>query len=134
DITNHKDKFRIEMAKGELNIDPETFEIELDEEKLALGILQLWINELETVVEFGDDDSVLVKTKPIDHNETIEEVSLNENYDGLWNIKQVAKYLNLSVDYIYQLTRKELIPLNKVGNRVLFRKEDIDNWLLEKKS
>jgi hypothetical protein len=57
DIINHKDKFRIEMAKGELNIDPETFEIELDEEKLALGILQLWINELETVVEFGDDDS-----------------------------------------------------------------------------
>jgi excisionase family DNA binding protein len=130
-IQNDNLMFKTLLTKGELNADPETFQVELDEEKWALGVLQLWIYELEA--EFDNKASDLSETDPIINVDTIKEISLIETYDGYWNVKQVAKYLNLGVDYIYQLSSKGEIPKYKRGSRILFKRDDIDNWLLEKK-
>lgn len=42
---------------------------------------------------------------------------------------EIAKYLNKSVNTIYQMTHKRIIPHMKVGGTLLFDKEEIDTWL-----
>lgn len=133
-IQNDDMMFRNLLAKGELNADPEMFQIGLDEERWALGILQLWILELETAPIAEPVDSVQSEPVSEDGAEVGEENTPEVRSDGLWNIKQVAKYLNLGVDYLYQLTRKGLIPHIKISNRVLFRKEELDQWVQERHS
>lgn len=45
------------------------------------------------------------------------------------NVKEVAKYLGISKDLVYQLVRENRIPHLKVGRRILFRIISINNWM-----
>lgn len=45
------------------------------------------------------------------------------------NIKQTALYLNVSVSLIRKLVRKSEIPYNRIGNKIMFKKAKIDEWL-----
>lgn len=45
------------------------------------------------------------------------------------NAKELAKYISLSVSYIYKLTSRNEIPFIKVGGKVLFEIEAIESWL-----
>lgn len=49
---------------------------------------------------------------------------------------ETAAYIGVSKDSIYALVRENGIPYVRVGKRILFRKETIDNWmqLQEKKA
>jgi len=53
----------------------------------------------------------------------------------IYNIKEIANYLNLSVSGIRKLVREGKIPYFRVGNRIRFDIRKIDVWLeeLEKK-
>lgn len=42
---------------------------------------------------------------------------------------EVAKYLHLSVPTIYGLCHRNKIPYYKVGKRLFFKKEEIDDWI-----
>jgi len=44
-------------------------------------------------------------------------------------VKQVADYLQLSVDLIYRLAQQGKIPVSKVGGRWRFKKDKIDQWM-----
>lgn len=51
--------------------------------------------------------------------------------DGLWDVGQVAAYLNVSVHSVYKMTARKArlrIPHLHVGG-LKFRKTDIDRWL-----
>lgn len=50
----------------------------------------------------------------------------------IYGIKELAKYLGVTVDWIHKRTgqRKE-IPHMKVGGHLMFRKLDIDAWLMQ---
>ncbi len=48
---------------------------------------------------------------------------------GLMNVKDVAKYLNVPVSTIYNLTFREAIPHFHVGKSLRFKRENIDRWL-----
>lgn len=61
----------------------------------------------------------------------LDERNSNSQNDQLLSIKEVAKYLNLSVPTIYGYTAKRHIPHAKRGNRLYFNKSEIDNWILE---
>lgn len=50
---------------------------------------------------------------------------------NMLDIKQTALYLNVSVSLIRKLVRKCEIPHNRIGNKLLFRKDKIDSWLKE---
>ncbi|QTL47327.1 helix-turn-helix domain-containing protein [Priestia aryabhattai] len=44
-------------------------------------------------------------------------------------VKETAQYIGVSKDLIYKMVRTKEIPFIRIGRRVLFRKESIDQWL-----
>lgn len=51
---------------------------------------------------------------------------------NLMSIQQTAEYLGLSVGTIYQWRSQHKIPYIKVGRKVRFRKEQLEQWLAER--
>jgi len=47
----------------------------------------------------------------------------------LWDVKQAAEFLLLSVPTIYGLVHKRSIPHSKRGKRLYFRKDDLLKWI-----
>ena len=58
-------------------------------------------------------------------------------FERLINVIEVAKFLNVSEQEIYKLARIGDLPHVRIGSRILFRPEDIDQFikdnLIEKK-
>jgi len=50
---------------------------------------------------------------------------------NMLDIKQCAEFLNVSISMIRKLVRKNKIPYNKIGAKLLFSKNEIDKWLLD---
>lgn len=48
-------------------------------------------------------------------------------------IEETAKYLQLGKTVLYNLAREGGIPCNRVGNKWLFSKDDLDNWVRSNK-
>ena len=46
----------------------------------------------------------------------------------VFNIKEVAAYLHLSTTYVQELVRTREIPHEKQGDRLTFRKKEIEGW------
>lgn len=51
--------------------------------------------------------------------------------DCILNVPELAQYLKVDENWIYQRTRKQDIPFIKKGKYCLFRKSVIDTWLNE---
>lgn len=49
------------------------------------------------------------------------------------NYQQTAAYLNLSETTLRRYVMEKLIPHHKVGGRVLFCTQDIDEWMDQRK-
>lgn len=48
-------------------------------------------------------------------------------------IEETAKYLQIGKTVLYDLARENNIPCNRVSNKWLFNKEDLDNWVRSNK-
>jgi len=44
-------------------------------------------------------------------------------------VKEVAGYIGVSKDVIYQLVKERKIPHLRIGRRILFRKEALNVWM-----
>jgi excisionase family DNA binding protein len=49
-------------------------------------------------------------------------------------VKEAADYIGVSKDTIYELSKRKQIPCIRVGRRILFRREALDNWMEGKES
>lgn len=47
----------------------------------------------------------------------------------IFNVKEVANYLNCSVSSIRTLVRNKKIPYFRIGSKLNFNKEAVDNWV-----
>lgn len=47
----------------------------------------------------------------------------------VFNVKEVANYLNCSVSSIRSLVRNKEIPHFRIGSKLNFNKEAVDNWV-----
>lgn len=47
----------------------------------------------------------------------------------MFDIKELSSYLNISISLIRKLVRNKDIPYNRIGVKLLFDKNEIDNWL-----
>ena len=47
----------------------------------------------------------------------------------VFTVKEVAKYLNCSVSSVRALVRKKEIPHFRIGSKLNFNKEAVDNWI-----
>lgn len=46
-------------------------------------------------------------------------------------VEEVAQYIGISKDMVYVLVREKRIPHIRVGRRILFKRESIDDWFKE---
>lgn len=53
--------------------------------------------------------------------------------DKLMDTKELCEYMHKSKSTIYRITNDRLVPHIKQGNRIYFRKRDIDEWLEKNK-
>jgi excisionase family DNA binding protein len=77
----------------------------------------------------------------IDHQELVKEVTrevikalkpmLSNNSDGdrLLTTEELCEYLKVDKGWIYQQVHSKAIPFNKAGNKLRFRKTEIDKYL-----
>ena len=47
----------------------------------------------------------------------------------LLTVEEAAVYLNFSKTYLYRLARANMIPHVNYGRHIIFRKEDLYNWI-----
>ena len=50
---------------------------------------------------------------------------------NMFDVKQLAEYLNVSIGLIRKLVKNKDIPYVRLGVKILFSKIEIDKWLLE---
>ena len=44
-------------------------------------------------------------------------------------VRDVAKYLQLSMDMIYKMAQQGKLPASKIGAQWRFKREEIDEWV-----
>lgn len=49
----------------------------------------------------------------------------------VFDVKEVAKYLNCSISTIRKLVTNNSIPYYRIGTRIFFRKLSIDTWIAQ---
>jgi excisionase family DNA binding protein len=49
--------------------------------------------------------------------------------DPWMTVKDVSKYLQLSMDMIYKMAQQGKIPASKIGAQWRFKREEIDEWV-----
>lgn len=54
--------------------------------------------------------------------------------ESLMTLQEVAEYLRLSEDVVYQMVRAGEIPGFKIGKQWRFRRSEIDAWLESKRA
>ncbi|MEI6093578.1 MAG: helix-turn-helix domain-containing protein [bacterium] len=50
---------------------------------------------------------------------------------GIWNVRDVAQFLSVSIGYIYNLKSKGKIPFRKRGKLLRFIPQEIFDWVNE---
>jgi excisionase family DNA binding protein len=68
------------------------------------------------------------RVEPQQERKFIEDLSL-----GFLNVHDIAGYLKLRTSTVYSLVEKRAIPYYRVGRQIRFWKEDIDQWMTERK-
>lgn len=67
-------------------------------------------------------------------NESLQKMLLIA-YKGILSFKEALLYLDISKQTLYQLTSKKKIKFTKPnGGKIYFKKEDLDNWMLQNES
>lgn len=46
------------------------------------------------------------------------------------DVQALTNYIHMSESYVYKMVSKKSIPHIKLGNRTLFEKNQIDNWVI----
>ncbi len=78
------------------------------------------------------NDSQLINDiveKVLERLETLVKNNSMSSDNELWDVEQVASYLNKSKSSIYSKTHSNSIPHLKYGQLLKFNKKDIDLWL-----
>ena len=57
-----------------------------------------------------------------------------EQHPTIMTLEEVAKYLRVHKSTVYRMAREGSIPSSKVANQWRFRKERIDEWLMEREN
>lgn len=46
------------------------------------------------------------------------------------DVQELTNYIHMSEGYVYKMVSKKSIPHIKLGNRTLFERNQIDNWVI----
>ncbi|KEY20342.1 helix-turn-helix domain-containing protein [Kaistella antarctica] len=45
------------------------------------------------------------------------------------DIKSLVEYIPLTISTVYTMVHKQKIPFNKIGKKLVFNREEIDDWI-----
>ena len=45
------------------------------------------------------------------------------------DIKSLVEYIPLTISTVYTMVHKQKIPFNKIGKKLVFDREEIDDWI-----
>lgn len=62
------------------------------------------------------------------------ETQRTDNTKTLLSRSDTAKILNISLVKLWQLTKEKAVPVYKIGGKVLYKKEEIENFINIKSS
>lgn len=71
--------------------------------------------------------------------ETVKEVlkegvhQVKDNLPEILNVKEAANFLRLKLNTLYEKTSRKLIPHFKRGNKLYFRKPELESWIKDGK-
>ena len=85
-----------------------------------IGVLESKLGPLESVIE-----KVPIQEPPVSNQEKHAKKTLT--------LIEAAEYLNVSKSTLYKYTSEATIPYYKIGSRILFKTEELDVWLKERK-
>jgi excisionase family DNA binding protein len=51
----------------------------------------------------------------------------------IFNMVQAADYLGLAKSTVYKMTSSRLIPHSKIGKKIVFKQNEIDDWITKHK-
>ena len=86
--------------------------------------MKIEINDSQLINEIVE--KVVERLKPLLNN--------SPEGDELMGVKELAAYLNVNKQWVYEKTHLNAIPYYKVGKYPRYRKSKIDEWLLEKEN
>ena len=55
----------------------------------------------------------------------------NSDYSEFMDVNEAAKYLKIAKQTLYSFTSTSQIPYIKNGKRILFKKDELDAWILK---
>jgi len=80
-------------------------------------------NPFELILERLNSIENLLRTSK--KNDPVLIAPVNE----IFNMGQAADYLWLAKSTVYKMTSSRLIPHSKIGKKIIFKKNDLDEWI-----
>ncbi|MCP4521801.1 MAG: helix-turn-helix domain-containing protein [Cytophagales bacterium] len=91
-------------------------------------IIQLTTDELQNIINNS------VKQALKEHQETVVGKTSNTEENDLLNVKETAKFLDLTIPTIYSKVSRGELPFKKLGKRLYFSKKELLESLNKKKT
>lgn len=84
---------------------------------------------METTISFDDKTQEAIRKAVIDLISSIKKDTENDIPEFL-NITDTAKYLNVGYWTVKDWTNKYGLPVHRVGNREIYKRSEVDEWLV----
>ena len=82
-------------------------------------------NKKSEQIEMNPDVSYCTGENALEETETVRPVT----FPSVMSIGEAARYLTISKYYLYMLVKAGAVPYSKLGKRILFRQQDLYDWL-----
>lgn len=53
--------------------------------------------------------------------------------EGLWRVKELARYLGMSERWIHERTRRDEIPCHRLGTALRFDPQEVHVWMIQRR-
>jgi excisionase family DNA binding protein len=53
--------------------------------------------------------------------------------DGLWTVKELARYLSMSERWVHERTRRDEIPCYRLGTALRFDPQEVHGWMIQRR-
>ena len=61
-----------------------------------------------------------------------ESIQKKKDYLTILTVREVAEYLRMSEAKVYRLVKERRLPAVRIGKAWRFRKDPLDNWLIQR--
>ena len=129
-------QFRTQVKNGELNVNPAELQLNLEEDELVIGRIQLWLmEEMANAPDQKELPPINIEGDSVSEPQTKNEPAVVSQLDKKYmNAKEVAQYLGISEHTIKLWASRNQIPVSQLNDKHnRFIRDEIDAWVLKNK-